>query len=104
MAIINRRVFFGKVGVADQLVAHLREGEAEFQRHGMTVKSRVLTDFQSGRTDRVVWEWETEDLGELDASTGQVMADPQAGPFFQEWFQKLTELIEYAEVENWQMR
>ena len=45
MAIVNRRVFVAKVGVADQLVKHLQEGTAEFKRYGLNLRTRILTDY-----------------------------------------------------------
>jgi hypothetical protein len=104
MAIVHRRVFYGKVGMGDPIVKQLREGERLFKRHRLKVKMRVLTDWQSGRTDRVVWEWETESLEAMDAQLGQLMAKGASRKAFDAWFQKLTGLIHYAEVENWMVQ
>lgn len=102
MAIIHRRVFFGKVGVADQLVQHLKEGSGALARYGgVDFKPRVLTDHQTGRTDRVVMEWQVNSLGALEAAMEKAMGNPQGQAWFQTWFKKLSELIHYAEVENW---
>ena len=104
MAIVQRRIFQAKVGTADQLVNHLQEGEKVLRQHRVDFKSRILTDYMSGRTDRVVAEWEVNTLGEIDASMDQAMADPQARTYFTTWIQQLNELIHYAEVENWAVR
>ena len=71
---------------------------------GFDVKSRVLSDHNSGRTDRIVAEWEVENLGDLEAAMNQAMADPQAQAVFTGWVGKLNELIHYAEVEHWSVR
>ena len=34
MPIVHRRVFYGKAGTADQLVEHMKEGEAALRRCG----------------------------------------------------------------------
>ena len=104
MAIVQRRVFFGKVGAADQLVKHIQEGEASFQRYGINFKSRLLTDYLSGRTDRVVMEWEVGNLGDIDAAMERTMANAEAQAYFGTWMEKLDGLIDHAEVENWSVR
>ena len=101
MTIIHRRVFFAKVGMADHLVGHLQEGEGEFRRRGVDFKVRILTDYMSGRSDRVVAEWEVNDLAEIDVSLNRVMGDPAAQEFFGTWLEGLNDLIHYAEAENW---
>ena len=67
MPMLHRRVFYGKVGTAGQLVGHLREGEQALRRYGVDFKTRLLTDHMSGRPDRVVAEWEAEKVGDFDA-------------------------------------
>ena len=103
MTIVHRRVFFGKVGVARELIEHLQQGSIIARGSGLAIKPRILSDFQSGRTDRVVMEWEVEEVGELFAFEDEVMAYPEGEETFSEWFSKLTDLIHYAEVENWQV-
>ena len=102
MSIVHRRVFYGKVGTADQLIAHLQEGyKLLHQLPGVDLKSRVLSDHMSGRTDRVVTEEEADDLGKIEAAYNQAMSSPEARAWFQPWMEKLTQLIHYAEAENW---
>jgi len=100
VAFLHRRVFYGKVGVADKLVKHLKAGEAAFAKYGLKYKYRVLTDYNSGRTDRVVWEWEVASLPQLDADMNRVVGDAKARADFDKWFAQLTEMIHYAEVDN----
>ena len=99
MAIIHRRTFYAKVGKAAPLVAHLREFGKLAAQHGMPIKERILTDHQSGRTDRVVWEWEVEALADLDMDALQ--GNQAAADAFTKWERAMNEMIEYAEVENW---
>jgi len=101
MAIIERRVFFGKIGAGGELVAHIHEGNSAMERHGVKVKSRVLSDHNSGRTDRVVAEWEMDQVGQMDANIEGLMADPKAQAEFGAWIAKLNDLVHYAEVEHW---
>ena len=84
MTVVQRRVFYGKVGMAEQL----REGNLMVRKSGVAIKPRILSDFLSGRTDRVVTEW---------------LAYPEGPELVQKWFARLTELIEYADVETWQV-
>lgn len=100
MAVIHRRTFHGKVGAADQLVAHLKTWDQNFKKFGFSYTARILTDHISGRTDRVVWEWEVPSIGKLESDMQRAMADPKAQPEFARWFAKLTSLINHAEVEH----
>ena len=54
----------------------------------------------SGRSDRVVAEWEAEKLGDFDAFMERAFADPQAQKEMGPWMEKLNSLIHYAEGEN----
>ncbi len=101
MAFVVRRVFVGKVGVSDQLVAHIREVDNILQQQGVNMKRRTLTDHQSGRTDRVVVEWEVNSLGDFEESMGRLMSSPESKQAFATWMAKLTDMIHYAEVEIW---
>lgn len=104
MTIVHRRVFYGKVGRAADIVKLLKEFEAMAKPTGLAPKTtRILTDYQSGRTDRVAWAWEIDSLDAMMKRMDQTMADPKQGAQFQTWFGKLGQLIEYAEVENWKL-
>ena len=104
MTIIQRRVFFAKAGQAEQLVAHIKEMEKALSQYGVSFKSRMMTDYMSGRTDRIVMEWEVDDLKEIESNMDRVMSDPQAQASFAGQLDKLNEMIHYAEVENWMVR
>ena len=99
MAIVQRRTFYGKVGAGGPLVDHVKELDKLMGSAGADVKLRVLSDYQSGRTDRVVYELEVPDLAALGAVEQGLGADPNV---IGAWFQKLTGLIDHAEVEMWQ--
>ena len=98
---IQRRVFYGKIGTGEQLIKHLQQGNELLERGGIEIKTRVLSDHNSGRTDRVVVEFELEDAGDFDKAIGQAMEDPQAQAAFGPWVETLNNLIHYAEVEHW---
>ena len=102
MAIIHRRTFYAKVGGAGPLVEHLREFGKLAAQYGLELDQRILTDFQSGRTDRVVWEWKIESMAELDLEAFQ--GNQAAGEAFSKWERTMNGMIEYAEVENWQVQ
>lgn len=101
MAIVQRRVFFGKVGSADELVGWANEMYSLIKAHNPSINYRVLSDYQSGRTDRVVAEIEVDSLAELDSMLGNLMEDGNARAQFEEHFNKLGNLIDHAEVEHW---
>jgi hypothetical protein len=103
MTIVHRRTFYGKVGSADRLIQHVQQGSIMARGEGLAIRPRILSDFQSGRTDRVVMEWEVEDVAELQAFWDEMAAYPEMEETFEEWFTELTEMIHYAEVENWQV-
>ena len=104
MPVIHRRIFYGKVGTADQLVEHLKEGEQALRRYGVGFKTRMLTDHMTGRSDRVVTEWEADNIGDFNAFMEQAMSNPQAQSEMGPWMEKLNSLIHYAEGENWLVR
>ena len=101
MAIVQRRVFYGKVGAADELVGWANEMYALIKTHNPSISYRVMSDHQSGRTDRVVAEIEVDSLSELDSMLSSLMEEENARAKFEEHFSKLSNLIEYAEVEQW---
>ena len=104
MPIVHRRVFIGKVGAAGQLVAHLQEGEGFLRQHGVDFRTRIMTDYMSGRSDRVAAEWEADSLEELDSALNSLMADAEAQQFFNTWLEKLNSFIHYSEAENWSIQ
>ena len=101
MAIIHRRTFQAKVGGAGPLVAHLREFGKIAAQYGVSPNERILTDHQSGRTDRVVWEWEIESMAALDMA--ELEGNQAAADALSKWERTMNGMIEYAEVENWKV-
>lgn len=104
MAFIHRRTFYGKTGAADQLVQHFQEGSQAWDRYGVPMKLRILTDHMTGRSDRVVVEWELDDIGDMDAALSRLMANQEATAYFGAWMETLNGLIDYAEGEFWTVR
>ena len=64
MAIIQRRVFYGKVGAADELVGWVNDMYGLIKSQQPSISYRVMSDHSSGRTDRVVAEIEAESAGD----------------------------------------
>ena len=58
MAVVYRRIFYGKVGMASPLVEHMRVGNQILAKNGGEFTSRILTDDMIGGSERVVVEWE----------------------------------------------
>ena len=86
MSVIHRRVFFAKVGQADPLVSHFQEVDKEMRKHGVDMKTRILTDHLSGRSDRVGWQL------------------PKDRPSSATGWKKLNGFILYSEADNWHVR
>jgi hypothetical protein len=103
MTIIQRRVFYGKVGTADRLVEWAREMYGMLGEHEPDLVFRIMTDYQSGRTDRLAVEVETESMAKLEAAIEKEMTDPKLRERFGAAFSKLESLIDYAEVEQWRL-
>ncbi len=102
MAFVRHRIFYGKVGKGDQLIEHLQQGNLMVRGQGAAIRPRILSDFNSGRTDRVVMEWEANTIEELDSVETEVKAYEEGPELFHEFFDKLADMIEFAEVETWQ--
>lgn len=101
MTAIQRRVFYGKVGRADALVEWAKEMYGLIAEQDPSTTYRIMTDHQSGRTDRLAVEVETESFGVMEQIIEKAISDPALQPRFQAAFAKLEPLIDYAEVEQW---
>ena len=101
MSVVQRRVFYGKVGAADKLVEWANEMYGLIKESNPDTTYRVMTDHQSGRTDRMVVELDAESFGAMEAMIEKTMSDLSLQPRFQAVFEKLPALIEHAEVEQW---
>ena len=104
MAIVEKRVFFGKVGKADDLIDILRESDAILNKHGVQIKTRILTDYHSGRSDRVQTEWTFEDVSGMDTEFQKIFQNPAAAAEMGPWMSRLNDLIHHSEAELWQER
>ena len=104
MTIIHRRVFYARVGNADQLVQHFHEAEATMSRLGIEFNRRIMTEHLTGRSDRVAIEWQLDSLADLETMMEKLMSDPQAQAEIATWLDKLNSLIHYSEAESWMVR
>ena len=98
--IVQRRVFQTKPGAAAAVVAKMKEFQPQFERHGGP-SVRIYTDYLSGSTDRVVWEFDAENLAQLESIFWAVSQDPEYQSDFENWFKGMMPLIEGATVELW---
>ena len=94
--IVQRRVFKAKIGQAPAVVSKIKEF-IQVTREFNWGPSRVYTDYLSGETDRVAWEFEVESLGKLEELYQTYGGDQR----LQSWFESLMPLIEGAHVESW---
>lgn len=99
MAFVMRRIFYGKPGSGNELIEICEDGNFMVRALGIAIKPRVLSDFNSGRTDTVVVEWEAESISELMVFGEEGGDDPVYQEEFARVFGKLAGLIDYAEVQ-----
>jgi hypothetical protein len=98
--ITQRRVFQARPGLAAAVVAKMKEFQPIFEKHGGP-GTRIYTDFFSGQTDRVVWEFDIEAVGKLEELFWAASQDPEYQKAYESWYAGLTPLLEGATVEFW---
>ena len=52
-----------------------------------------MSDFNSGRTDRIIFETEYDNPGDLEAAEAEEFSNPEAEQAFSQWSAKLNDLI-----------
>ena len=65
MAYVMRRIFCGKPASGNELRDICHDENFNVCALGIGIKPRVLSDFNDGRTDRTVMEWEAESISKL---------------------------------------
>ncbi len=60
-----------------------------------------MSDFNSGRTDRIIFETEYDNPGDLEAAEAEGFSNLETEQAFSQWSAKLNDLFLYAEVEHW---
>ncbi|MBI4295926.1 MAG: hypothetical protein HY667_02275 [Chloroflexi bacterium] len=103
MSFIMRRVMYGKPGTADQLVQLMKDSERFLERYGGVAKMRTLVDHMCGRSDRVVGEFEMNDISDFYAFMGQVMSKHEAAAEYKALEEKGFHLTDYSEAEWWRV-
>ncbi len=98
--ITERRVFQAKTGEAAAVVAKLKEAQPMLEKLGYPA-GRIYTDYYSGRSDRVVWEFDHKDLSGLENLEKGLAQNAELVKAFENWFEGLKMVIEGAEVELW---
>ena len=100
--ITQRRVFQAKPGAAGAVVAKMKDFQPIFESQGGP-PCRIYTDLLSGHTDRVVWEFQIENLTALESLFWAASQDAEYQKSYEDWYQDLTPLIEGATVELWNL-
>ncbi|MBI4338094.1 MAG: hypothetical protein HY683_09745 [Chloroflexi bacterium] len=103
MSFIMRRVMYGKPGTADQIVQVLKDSEQLVRRYDARTKMRILVDHMSGRSDRVVGEFEMNDVADFYAFMGQVMSKPEVAAEYKALEERGFQLVDYSEAEWWRV-
>lgn len=98
--ITQRRVFRAKPGAAAAVVAKMKEFQPILEKL-VGPAYRIYTDFYSGHTDRVVWEFDIESLSKLEDMDRAIAQSNEYRKAFESWFEGLRPLIEGAKVELW---
>ncbi len=98
--ITQRRVFQAKPGAAAGVVTKMKEFQLIFDKQGGPA-GRIYTDRYSGHTDRVVWEYDVENLAKLESLNWDVTQSDELRKAFESWYEGLKPLIEGATVELW---
>ena len=98
--ITQRRVFRAKPGASGAVVSKLKEFQPIVERVGGPPR-RIYTDLFSGETDRVVWEFDFENLATLEEMNKSAFENPEFKAAFEQWWAGLQPLIEGAVVELW---
>ncbi len=104
MPIVYRRVFYAKPLAANELVETLKEVFRTLDDLELPATNpRILTDYQSGRRDRVVEEFEIAH-GELEHAHVRLLDHPAAREAMMSFRQRIFSLVDYSEVEHWTIR
>lgn len=103
MSFIYRRILYGKPGTADPIVQLLKESDQLLRRYIPDAKTRVLVDHMSGRSDRVVAEFEMDDTAEFFAFMGQLVSKPEAAAEYKALEDRGFQLTDYSEAEWWRV-
>ncbi|MBI2917028.1 MAG: hypothetical protein HYY01_03455 [Chloroflexi bacterium] len=103
MSFVMRRVMYGRPGTADQIVQVMKDSERFVRRYDAHARMRVLVDHMSGRSDRVVGEFEMDDIADFYAFMAQVMSRPEAAAEYKALEERGFRLIDYTEAEWWRV-
>ncbi len=96
----QRRVLQAKSGSSGAVVAKMKEFQPIFENAGGPA-ARIYTDFFSGATDRVVWEFDVENLAALENVFWAASQNAEYLAAYEDWYAGLSPLLEGATVEIW---
>lgn len=103
MSFIMRRIMYSKPGAASEIVRVMKDSEQLLRRHEARARMRILVDHMSGRSDRVVGEFEMDDIADFYAFLGQVMSKPEVAVEYKALEERGFQLVEYSEAEWWRV-
>ncbi|MBI2866760.1 MAG: hypothetical protein HYX97_00325 [Chloroflexi bacterium] len=98
--VTQRRIFKAKVGKSTDVVRMIKAFDERYAKAGLK-GARVYTDYLSGPTDTVVWEFDAKDLGDLEKKFNGVGQRSADAAFAQKWFKEFQTYLESATVEVW---
>lgn len=98
--VTQRRIFQAHPGSGAAVVEKMKEYQTIFDQHGGP-SARIYTDQLSGETDRVVWEFDVDSLGELEKIFWAASQNPDYVKAYESWYEGLKPLIQVATVELW---
>ena len=79
-------------------MAKMKEFQTIFEKQGGAA-ARIYTDYFSGDSDRVVWEFDVDSLGQLESFFRTASQNAEYQKAYEDWFRTLVPLIEGATVE-----
>lgn len=98
--ITQRRVFQAKPGSSGAVVEKMKQFQSIFERQGGP-EARIYTDLLSGNTDRVVWEFDVDNLTALENLFWAASQNEEYRNAYENWYEDLKPLIDVATVELW---
>ncbi len=98
--ITQRRMFQAKPGAAAAVVTKMKEFQSIWEKYGGP-ECRIYTDFYSGHTDRVVWEFDIESMGKIESLDWEMSRNDEFRKAYEKWYEGLKPLIKGAKVELW---
>lgn len=101
MALVRRRIFFAKSGMAVPLIKHFAVLRNILENAGASYDGKILTDYNNGRSDRVVLERRAGREEDFQSFGAEIISDVLSVQLAK-WTDALHAMIDYSETEMWQ--